>query len=94
LAFRAGKSPEVHCVPMGVERYGDHYIKRQDPKGRNYYWSTNDPPPKPTDHETDLNALAAGFITITPLQFNMTKQNVLAGMPSWNLNANESNGQA
>lgn len=94
LAFRAGKSPEVHCVPMGVERYGDHYIKRQDPKGRNYYWSTNDPPPKPTDHETDLNALAAGFITITPLQFNMTKQNVLARMPGWNLNANESNGQS
>lgn len=92
-AFRQGNIPEVHCVPMGVERYGDHYIKRQDPKGRNYYWSTNDPPPKPTDHETDLNALASGFITITPLQFNMTKEKLLAQMPSWNLKIDNSSSQ-
>ena len=90
LAFRDGKEPEVHCVPMGVERYGDHYIKRQDPKGRNYYWSTNDPPPKPTTHETDLNALAAGYITVTPLQFNMTKYGMLEQMPSWKLNSRKS----
>jgi 5'-nucleotidase len=85
IAYRNGEAPEVHCVPMGVERYGEHYIKRQDPKGRNYYWSTNDPAPKPTDHETDLNALAAGHITITPLQFNMTKHALLDQMPAWNL---------
>jgi 5'-nucleotidase len=84
-AYRAGTLPEVHCVPMGVERYGDHYIKRQDPKGRNYYWSTNDPPPKPTDHETDLNALAAGHITVTPLQFDMTKHRLLESMSTWTL---------
>jgi 5'-nucleotidase len=85
IAFRKGISPEVHVVPMGVERYGDHYIKRQDPKGRNYYWSTNDPPPRPTDHETDLNALAAGHITISPLQFDMTKRSMLDRMSSWRL---------
>ena len=85
VAYRSGTMPEIHCVPMGVERYGDHYIKRQDPKGRNYYWSTNDPPPKPTDHETDLNALAAGHVTLTPLQFNMTKQGLLDRMSSWDL---------
>jgi 5'-nucleotidase len=83
--FRRGEKPEVHLVPMGVERYGDHYIKRQDPKGRNYYWSTNDPPPKPTDHETDLNALAAGHVTLTPLQFDMTKRSLLERMTSWGI---------
>ena len=88
-AFRAGRIPEVHCVPMGVERYGEHYIKRQDPKGRNYYWSTNDPPPKPTDHETDLNALAAGHVTVSPLQFNMTKQSLLERMASWDLSISD-----
>jgi len=82
-SYRKGIYPEVHCVPMGVERYGDHYIKRQDPKGRNYYWSTNDPPPRPTDHETDLNALAAGHVTLTPLQFDMTKHALLNEMQSW-----------
>lgn len=83
--FRAGKVPEVHCVPMGVQRYGEHYIKRVDPKGRDYYWSTNDPPPEPTEHETDLTALAAGHITVTPLQFDMTKMSMLQKLPGWNL---------
>ncbi|MEI8210521.1 MAG: 5'/3'-nucleotidase SurE [Planctomycetota bacterium] len=89
--YRTGRTPEVHLVPMGVERYGDHYIKRQDPKGRFYYWSTNDPPPKPTEHETDLNALAAGHITVTPLQFDMTKRGQLELMEKWSLNLSVSN---
>ncbi len=83
--FRRGIMPQVRCVPMGVERYGEHYIKRQDPKGRNYYWSTNDPPPRPTDHETDLTALANGHVTITPLQFDMTKQELLGEMQNWKI---------
>ena len=83
--YRAGKMPCIHTVPMGVERYGDHYVKRQDPKGRNYYWSTNDPPPKPTEHETDLMALASGGVTVTPLQFDMTKRTQLETMKDWNL---------
>ena len=83
--YRAGKMPCIHTVPMGVERYGDHYVKRQDPKGRNYYWSTNDPPPKPTEHETDLMALASGGVTVTPLQFDMTKRSQLETMKDWNL---------
>jgi 5'-nucleotidase len=83
--YRSGKMPRIHIVPMGVERYGDQYIKRQDPKGRNYYWSTNDPPPKPTEHETDLMALAKGAVTVTPLQFDMTKRTQLEIMQHWNL---------
>ncbi len=82
---RDGERPQIRCVPMGVERYGDHYIQRQDPKGRNYYWSTNDPPPRPTEHETDLTALFHGHVTLTPLQFDMTKHPLLNEMQSWNL---------
>ncbi|MFM8213629.1 MAG: 5'/3'-nucleotidase SurE [Pirellula sp.] len=83
--YRSGTMPSIHIVPMGVERYGDQYIKRQDPKGRNYYWSTNDPPPKPTEHQTDLMALAKGAVTVTPLQFDMTKRAQLENMQRWNL---------
>lgn len=79
---RQGLWPEVHIVPMGVERYGDHYIKRQDPKGRDYYWSTTDPPPRKTEHETDLTALAEGHVTITPLKFDLTKESLLKHMQS------------
>lgn len=84
-AYKAGLKPQVEIVPMGVERYGEHYIKRQDPKGRDYYWATNDPPPRRTDHPTDLTALSDGHVTVTPLMFDMTDQPVLSIMEGWKL---------
>lgn len=80
-----GEMPEVHIVPMGIERYGEHYIRRQDPKGRDYYWATNDPPPRRTEHPTDLTMLADGHVTVTPLMFDMTDRPVLDQMSDWEL---------
>src|SRR5690349_16875749 len=77
---------EVKIVPMGVSRYGEQYIKRTDPRGRAYYWATNDPPPRDDGEETDLTALTKGTITLTPLQYNMTRHAVLTEMErSWKL---------
>lgn len=81
----AGGHPQVHCVPMGVERYGEHYICRQDPKGRNYYWSTNDPAPRRTAHPTDLTIVSDGHISITPLKFDLTDAGSLGEMSAWKL---------
>ena len=83
--YRSGGLPEVQIVPMGVERYGEHFICRQDPKGRDYYWATNDPPPKRTLHATDLTALADGAITVTPLKFDLTDTKLIDVMESWQL---------
>ena len=73
----------MKVVPMGVQRYGEHYMKRFDPRGRPYYWATNEPPPASTDGETDLSALAEGFVTLTPLCFDMTKTPMLSKMQQW-----------
>jgi len=75
----------IRVVPMGVSRYGEQFIKRTDPRGRAYYWATNDPPPQPEGHDTDLTALTQGFITLTPLSYNMTQQPVLEEMTGWKL---------
>lgn len=83
--FRQGGTPQVAIVPMGVERYGEHFICRQDPKGRDYYWATNDPPPRRTEHDTDLTALADGLVTVTPLKFDLTNVELLDSMQSWRL---------
>ena len=81
---------EVKIVPMGVARYGEHYIRRTDPRGRAYYWATNDPPPKDDGEESDLTAITKGFVTLTPLQYNMTRQSVLAEMErNWKLSVPE-----
>jgi 5'-nucleotidase len=82
-----GGPADVRIVPMAVERYGEHFVKRQDPKGRNYYWATGDPPPRQTDHETDLSALLEGHATLTPLQYDMTRHELLDAMKGWRFDA-------
>jgi len=76
---------QLRIVPMGVERYGEHFEKRTDPRGRSYYWATSDPPPSPGAKETDLTALQKGYITLSPLQYDLTRHDALAVMRDWNL---------
>ena len=76
---------EVRVVPMDVARYGEHFIRRQDPKGRTYYWATGDPPPRAGEFETDLTALKNGYVTLTPLGYDMTHVPQLEQMQKWRL---------
>ena len=66
--------PELRVVPMGMARYGEQYEKRVDPRGRSYFWALSDPPPPLGEHETDLSALRNGFVTLTPLHFDLTER--------------------
>ncbi len=76
--------PEVRVVPMGLWRgNGAQYEKRIDPRGRSYFWALSDPVAHQGEHETDLSALRKGFVTLTPLDFDLTKRGVLAEMESW-----------
>lgn len=76
---------ELRVVPMAVSHYGTEFIKRLDPKGRPYYWATGDPPPQQSGHETDLTALEKGYVTLTPLDYDLTKPSLLAKMENWKL---------
>jgi 5'-nucleotidase len=77
------RQPEVLVVPMGVDRYGERFEKRIDPRGRNYFWAASEPAPKPAGRETDITALAHGYVTLTPLQFDLTRGDALAEMQRW-----------
>ncbi|MCE9630121.1 MAG: 5'/3'-nucleotidase SurE [Planctomycetia bacterium] len=63
---------ELRVVPMSVSRYGEAFERRVDPRGRAYYWASNDPPPPPSPIESDVTALAAGAVTLTPLHYDLT----------------------
>ncbi len=63
----------VKVVPMGLERYRERLEKRIDPRGRSYYWSGLHPEQSPPSQaDTDVAGLADGYVTITPLNFNLT----------------------
>ncbi len=79
---------ELRVVPMSVARYGEKFEKRMDPRGRSYYWATNLPGPPADGEETDLTALRKGYITLTALDYDMTKRGLLDEMRKWDLNLN------
>ena len=60
-------------------------MKGTDPKGRTYYWATTDPPPPPEAHPTDVSVLAEGYLSLTPLDYNLTESKLLLQMQQWDL---------
>lgn len=79
----------VKILPQNIAPYVEGFIRRNDPRGRVYFWSTPDfncPDPHP---DTDVTALADGFITVTPLQFNLTDAAMLRQMGDWSLRTPE-----
>lgn len=74
---------EIRVVPMGLSRYGEGFIRRADPQGRQYFWATIDPPPPDEPEETDLNGIRRGHITVSPLHFDLTRYEALEPMRHW-----------
>jgi 5'-nucleotidase len=69
--------------PQNVAPYVETFDRRTDPRGRVYFWSTPNfscPEPHP---DTDLTALQEGFITVTPLQFDLTRHELVEQMQTW-----------
>jgi 5'-nucleotidase len=84
----ATRSPkDLRVVPMGLDQYGRHYEKRQDPGGRDYYWAIWSAPQQPPAEFADVTELRRGNITLTPLKFDLTEQALLRAMTGWNLKA-------
>jgi 5'-nucleotidase len=73
----------IRVLPQNMAPYVEGFDRRTDPRGRVYFWTTPDfccPDPHP---DTDVTALAEGYITVTPLQFNLTDAARLQEMSDW-----------
>jgi len=82
--------PEVKVVPMDAMQHWEMYERRTDTIGRSYHWlagqhDPRQPKPKKLEHITDLIALSQGYITVTPLNYDVTDKQRLQEMASWDL---------
>jgi 5'-nucleotidase len=73
----------IQMTRLGQRVYRDVLIRREDPKGRPYYWIGGDPPAGEPAAGTDIGALAAGYISVTPLNLDMTDHAQLARLTAW-----------
>lgn len=59
-------------------KYIEDFIERQDPHGRMYYWLTGEFVNFDKGKDTDVWALANGYVSIVPVQFDMTHYDLKA----------------
>ena len=82
-----GPPKGLKVLPQNVASYQESFVRNVDPRGRTYYWLGADygcPNPRP---DTDETALAEGYVTLTPLQFDLTHHALLQRMQqrTWSL---------
>jgi 5'-nucleotidase len=82
-AHSRGEPRGIRVVPMGLGRYGEGFQRRQDPRGRTYYWMTYNPPFHLEGPETDVTSLCEGYITVTPLHFDLTRHDLIPEIGQW-----------
>ena len=72
----------IKLTYMKTSRHVDRYLKREDPKNRTYYWSTDKPPAEAGQSASDVDAVNAGFVSVTPLTIDRTHHADLQAMSS------------
>jgi 5'-nucleotidase len=73
-----GEPRGVRIVQQSTAPWTDTYDRRTDPRGRAYFWLTDQGDREPESEDTDLSALRAGYVTVTPLQYDLTQYAQLA----------------
>jgi 5'-nucleotidase len=72
-----------HVTRQGLRIYRDVLVKREDPRGNPYYWIGGDPPTGVAESGTDYGDLTAGYVSITPIQLDLTAYKDLEEVSSW-----------
>jgi 5'-nucleotidase len=75
----------IQVTRLGRRVYRDVLIKRLDPKRRPYYWIGGDPPTGEPQAGTDIGALSHGFVSVTPLNMDMTDRAQMEEIACWGL---------
>lgn len=84
----------VKVVRQGIRRYIDIFEKRVDPRGKTYYWLAGElledveeisTQPSVEKLPTDVRAIREKYITITPLQYNLTYGKQLGYLQQWKI---------
>jgi len=73
----------VAITRQGLRVYHDELVRRDDPRGRPYYWIGGDTPTGIADAGTDFGALASGYVSVTPLQLDLTAHDRLGEVEGW-----------
>jgi 5'-nucleotidase len=63
----------IRVARQGRHDYGRlRIVQRTDPRGYDYFWFGLAPMVETPGHSTDLEVVADGYVSVTPLHFDLT----------------------
>jgi 5'-nucleotidase len=71
-AVTEGEIKGIRICRQAYAKYEEDFIERHDPHGRKYFWLTGEFVNFDKGHDTDVWALANNYVSVVPVQFDMT----------------------
>ncbi|MBC7473205.1 MAG: 5'/3'-nucleotidase SurE [Candidatus Sericytochromatia bacterium] len=85
-AIPADQVKGVKITKLGVHKYTDIFEKRTDLRGKHYYWFAGESLEYQDEEDTDIVAVKKGYISVTPIHYDLTNYEFLNDLKNWDVN--------
>jgi len=68
---------------QGYNRFSENVVRKEDPRGKSYFWIGGERITYSGDTQTDVGAVTEGYISITPLHADMTNYRELESLKNF-----------
>lgn len=86
---KVDKIKGVKICRQANAKYAEEFDERLDPHKRNYYWLTGVLQNNDRGEDTDIWALENGFVSVVPVQFDLTAHHAIQYLNNWDLNVEQ-----
>jgi len=84
-ALAIEKIKGIKVTRLGQRRYQNAFHERRDPRGRVYYWIGGEPIDLDASQDTDIWAIDSGYVSVTPVHFDLTNYKIMQEVDNWKL---------
>ena len=82
-----GDEPKgIKICRQAKANWKEKFDKRTSPAGKEYYWLTGEFELLDNGEDTDIHALRNNFVSVVPVQFDLTAHHAIPQLNNWSLN--------
>lgn len=81
--LKASQIKGIKICRQANARWEEEFDKRTNPQGRDYFWLTGKFVNEDEGEDSDEAALAQGYVSVVPVQFDLTAHHFLKDLKNW-----------